>query len=115
MTDDNKFYGLYRGICIDNQDPENLNKILLQVPQILGEAVTNWAPACAPVTNNTTHDTHTDVYTSSGTSVSTFGAHTHTVTLNSTHSAHNSVPNVGQLVWVMFIAGDPNFPVWIGV
>jgi len=25
------------------------------------------------------------------------------------------VPEVEQIVWVMFIAGDPNFPVWIGV
>jgi hypothetical protein len=25
------------------------------------------------------------------------------------------VPNIGQVIWVMFVAGDPNFPVWIGV
>jgi hypothetical protein len=23
-------------------------------------------------------------------------------------------PQPGTIVWVMFIAGDPNFPVWIG-
>jgi Type VI secretion system/phage-baseplate injector OB domain len=34
---------------------------------------------------------------------------------NPQHSAHRKVPNVGQKVWVMFIAGDPNFPVWLGV
>lgn len=31
------------------------------------------------------------------------------------HSPHRLVPKVGQLVWVMFVAGDPEYPVWIGV
>ena len=31
------------------------------------------------------------------------------------HTAHRIVPKVGQLVWVMFVAGDINYPVWIGV
>jgi Type VI secretion system/phage-baseplate injector OB domain len=31
------------------------------------------------------------------------------------HTHHRTVPNIGQRVWVMFIAGDPNFPVWMGV
>jgi Type VI secretion system/phage-baseplate injector OB domain len=34
---------------------------------------------------------------------------------NSQHTHHRKVPNVGQKVWIMFIAGDPNFPVWLGV
>lgn len=31
------------------------------------------------------------------------------------HTFHRSTPVVGQMVWVMFIAGDPEYPVWIGV
>jgi hypothetical protein len=31
------------------------------------------------------------------------------------HTPHRIIPRVGQEVWVMFIAGDPEFPVWIGV
>jgi hypothetical protein len=31
------------------------------------------------------------------------------------HTFHRTVPTVNQLVWVMFIAGDPDYPVWIGV
>jgi hypothetical protein len=31
------------------------------------------------------------------------------------HTLHRTVPAVNQLVWVMFIAGDPDYPVWIGV
>jgi hypothetical protein len=31
------------------------------------------------------------------------------------HTPHRLIPKVGQLVWVMFVAGDPEYPVWIGV
>jgi hypothetical protein len=31
------------------------------------------------------------------------------------HTFHRTIPTVNQLVWVMFIAGDPDYPVWIGV
>lgn len=31
------------------------------------------------------------------------------------HTRHRKVPRVGQTVWVMFKAGDPDYPVWIGV
>ena len=31
------------------------------------------------------------------------------------HTPHRIAAKIGQLVWVMYIAGDPEFPVWIGV
>lgn len=31
------------------------------------------------------------------------------------HTPHRIIPRVGQEVWVMFVAGDPEYPVWIGV
>jgi hypothetical protein len=31
------------------------------------------------------------------------------------HTPHRLIPKVGQLVWAMFEAGDPEYPVWIGV
>lgn len=40
---DKRYYGVYRGIVVDAEDPEKKNRIKLKVPQILGSAVTNWA------------------------------------------------------------------------
>jgi len=31
------------------------------------------------------------------------------------HTFHRTVPQPGQKIWVMFEAGDPEYPVWIGV
>lgn len=45
---DKRFYGIYRGIVADINDPENLNRIKLKVPQILGSAVTGWCWGVRP-------------------------------------------------------------------
>lgn len=170
---DARFYGLYRGVCIDIDDPDKLNRITLQVPQVLGTQITNWALPCTPVTDNADHPDHkkhlaSEVAallnahadhpvsgTTSGATVGALGSHTHTFSYTATHTNnhtgktpdltynldheheattdpldkdgsedglvaaehtyHREVPNVGQQVWVMFVAGDPNFPVWMGV
>ena len=31
------------------------------------------------------------------------------------HTPHRIIPRLGQNVWIMFIDGDPEYPVWIGV
>jgi hypothetical protein len=113
--EDNKYYGVYRGTCYDNADPQNEHRIILLCPQVLGSQTSNWAHPLLPVTNNSTHDTHTETYTTSSASVGNLGSHTHTVTLNSSHSGHTGVPHQGQSVWVMFEGGDSNFPIWVGV
>ena len=43
MHSDNKFYGVYRAVVADANDPENLGRVSLIVPQVLGQSVTNWA------------------------------------------------------------------------
>ena len=171
---DAKFYGLYEGICAENDDPEGENKIKLQVPQVMGQEMTEWARPCLPVTSNSNHPDHkkhlaaevaallqahanhseTISTTSNGVpGVTGGGSHGHSITINLAHTnnhtgntlsldhahetdadeenkwnddleittefpehtPHRLVPAVGQKVWVMFIAGDPNFPVWMGV
>lgn len=107
-----KFYGIYPGICVETKDPKKKSRIRLKVPQVLGTTVTNWADACLPVTSNSTHNDHEATIT---TSAGGDPSHTHSVTVDLSHSAHVKLPRIGQVVWVMFVGGDPNFPVWIGV
>lgn len=45
---DKRFYGIYRGIVVDNNDPENKNRLRVQVPQLLGSAVTGWSWGVRP-------------------------------------------------------------------
>ena len=39
-------YGLYRGVCFDNNDPQNRHRIRLTCPQVLGSDVTEWVWPC---------------------------------------------------------------------
>jgi uncharacterized protein involved in type VI secretion and phage assembly len=43
-----RFYGKYRGIVKDNQDPDNLGRIRAQVPEVMQDVITPWALPCAP-------------------------------------------------------------------
>lgn len=43
-----KYYGKYRGFVVDNEDPEQLGRLRLNVPSVLGEAETGWALPCVP-------------------------------------------------------------------
>ncbi len=38
-----RFFGVYRGIVVDNQDPLNRGRLRVQVPQLFGTEVTGWA------------------------------------------------------------------------
>lgn len=43
MDTDNKYYGIYRGKVVHTNDPKNIGRVTLQVPQVFGEHTTNWA------------------------------------------------------------------------
>jgi hypothetical protein len=152
MNEDKRFYGIYEGICTNNQDPDKKYKIKLKVTQILGDSETDWASPCLPVNSDADHLDHlahtatqvAALLTTSSANDGGVGAssHNHTVqalgsgTLThphivstdaletdgselgltaAEHTYHRKIPNVGQKVWIMFIAGDPNYPVWMGV
>jgi hypothetical protein len=91
---DRRFYGIYPGKCVDISDPERRSRIKLTVPQITGESVSNWALPCrAPSSSNGKPVT---IYTPTG-------------------ADNERVPALEAVVWVMFVGGDPNFPIWMGV
>ncbi len=43
-----KYYGKYRGLVIDNIAPEQIGRVLVQVPDVLGETPSSWAMPCVP-------------------------------------------------------------------
>jgi hypothetical protein len=43
-----RFYGKYRGIVFNNQDPLRLGRIQAMVPEVLGEIPSGWASPCTP-------------------------------------------------------------------
>jgi Type VI secretion system/phage-baseplate injector OB domain len=110
---DNMYYGIYRGVCQDNQDPENINRIKFTCSQVLHTNWSNWAHPVNPVTGNAnhldhlphlasevaallnTHATHT-ISGTTGTGPSyPSGTHTHTFSATASHAAHSG--NSGAL------------------
>jgi uncharacterized protein involved in type VI secretion and phage assembly len=81
---ESRFYGKYRGLVIDNADPERLGRLRARVPSVLGnDVITGWAMPCAPSGGEAGHGTL-------------------------------FVPAVGAGVWIEFEEGDLEFPIWVG-
>jgi len=43
-----RFYGKYRGLVIQNIDPEQIGRVMVQVPDVLGSIPSSWAMPCVP-------------------------------------------------------------------
>lgn len=81
---EHRFYGKYRGIVVDNADPEQMGRLRVKVPSVLGdEIVTGWATPCVPY--------------GGGMNLGMF-----------------FIPEVGDGVWIEFEEGDLEFPIWVG-
>src|ERR1051325_7078507 len=48
-TSAQKFYGKYRGLVLNNIDPLQQGRLMVQVPDVAGLAPATWAMPCAPV------------------------------------------------------------------
>ena len=70
-----KYYGIYRAVVKKIDDPQNLRRIQVVVPQITGEEVTEWI---------------WPVYST------------------------QKPPGIGSGVFIFYLGGDPEYPVWIG-
>jgi uncharacterized protein involved in type VI secretion and phage assembly len=42
------FYGKYRGVVTDNQDPLTIGRVRARVPDVMGDRESGWALPCAP-------------------------------------------------------------------
>ncbi|MFO1434152.1 MAG: phage baseplate assembly protein V [Candidatus Competibacteraceae bacterium] len=49
MTDDTKYYGKYRGVVLNNLDPLQTGRLLVQVTDITGLLTSSWAMPCVPI------------------------------------------------------------------
>lgn len=79
-----RFYGKYRGFVVDNADPEQLGRLKIRVPSVLGnEVVTGWAMPCVPYGGDV-------------------------------NQGFLFIPEIGAGVWVEFEEGDLEFPIWVG-
>lgn len=79
-----RFYGKYRGFVVDNADPEQLGRLKLKVPSVLGnDVVTGWAMPCTPYGGDA-------------------------------NQGFFFIPENDAGVWVEFEEGDLEFPIWVG-
>jgi len=44
-----RYFGKYRGMVIDNTDPKQIGRVMVQVPDVLGETTSSWAMPCMPL------------------------------------------------------------------
>ena len=81
---ESRFYGKHRALVVDNADPEQLGRLKVRVPSVLGgDIVTGWAMPCVPYGGDA-------------------------------NQGFLFVPEVGAGVWVEFEEGDLEFPIWVG-
>ena len=86
MSGKNKtYYGKYRATVNNNVDPDQRGRLLLSIPDVLGEVPSSWAEPCVPLAGPT------------GLAMGVY-----------------LVPAIGAAVWAEFEHGDPDLPIWSG-
>ncbi|PCI98171.1 MAG: baseplate assembly protein [Alphaproteobacteria bacterium] len=49
MSEAKRFYGKYRGTVVNNIDPLQTGRVMVQAPDVLGLNISSWAMPCFPV------------------------------------------------------------------
>lgn len=49
MNDSGKFFGKYRGVVLNNIDPMQMGRLMVQVPDVTSLAPGTWAMPCVPI------------------------------------------------------------------
>jgi len=84
---------IYRAKVVSDRDPERSGRLRVQVPDVLGEGVTDWCDPCVPFNWFKIMRGHS---------------------LEPQDYVEKAVPKPGDVVWVTFEAGDVDRPVWMG-
>lgn len=90
-----RFYGIYRGVVTDTNDPLRKGRVRGQIPQVLLKETSGWMWSVHPLVKIIPAAPHEDL----GSDIK--------VTIPRT-------PEVGENIWVMFEGGDPSYPVILG-
>jgi uncharacterized protein involved in type VI secretion and phage assembly len=80
-----QFFGKYRGTVINNVDPMQMGRLMVECPDVLSLAPSSWAVPCVPLAGPT------------GPPMGVY-----------------MVPPIGAGVWIEFEKGDPDYPIWVG-
>ena len=80
-----RFLGKYQGTVVNNVDPMQRGRLIVEVPDVLGLVPSSWAEACVPLAGPT--GPPMGIYL---------------------------VPPIGAGVWVEFEYGEPERPIWVG-
>ncbi len=101
-----RYFGKYRAVVVDNEDPDKLGRVKFICPEVMGlpdpstapptSVTSGWAWPCFPFGSDWNHAS------------SYKGQRDHGVGVF-------AVPEVGSGVWVEFEAGDVNRPIWVGL
>lgn len=84
---ENTYFGKYRAFVRDNNDPERLGRVRMEIPAVLGTGKDNWSDwawPCFPYGGND-------------------------------DSGMFLIPEEGASVWAEFEGGIPQYPIWSGV
>ncbi len=49
MSDNGHYYGKYRGVVLNNVDPMQMGRLMVQVPDVTGLTPGSWAMPCVPI------------------------------------------------------------------
>jgi hypothetical protein len=81
-----KRFGKYEGVVVDNVDPQNLGRLKVKVPLVMGNQEV-WAKACVPYAGPL----------AGGAQIGFF-----------------ALPPLDSHVWVEFEGGNQDYPIWVG-
>lgn len=99
MSEDKRFYGVYRGVVHSTADPQKRGRLQVKCRQVNGDGPLDWALPCFPYLTQ-----QPQLEAKAGTTAVT--GKTKKITLR--------LPKRGDPVWVMFEAGNPAAPVYLG-